>query len=108
MYFLDAKKNSNMLAMYMYLQYHKAGLTPTTPITSIAISPVKMSIGRKSLSNLHSEMIFLQGKPVFYIFLPSVNKQLKKAPQGYFCISTKQPEQITIIQYGNNTADIQS
>ena len=38
----------------------------------------------------------------------NVNKQLKKAPQGYFCISTKQPEQITIIQYGNNTADIQS
>ena len=38
-------------------------LTPTTP--------VKMSIGRKSLTNLRSEMIFLQGKPVFYIFLPS-------------------------------------
>ena len=51
----------NMLAMY--LKYHKAGLTP--------ISPVKMSIGCKSLTNLHSEMIFLQGKPVFYIFLPS-------------------------------------
>jgi hypothetical protein len=32
---------------------------------------LKMSIGRKSLTNLHSEMIFLQGKPVFYIFLPS-------------------------------------
>ena len=59
----------NMLANY--LKYHKAGLTPTTPVTSIAISPVKMSIGRKSLSNLRSEMIFLQGKPVFYIFLPS-------------------------------------
>jgi hypothetical protein len=59
----------NMLAMY--LKYHKAGLTPTTPVTSIPISPVKMSIGRKSLTNLHSEMIFLQGKPVFYIFLPS-------------------------------------
>ena len=58
-----------MLAMY--LKYHKAGLTPTTPVTSIAISPVKMSIGRKSLTNLHSEMIFPQGKPVFYIFLPS-------------------------------------
>ena len=53
----------NMLAMY--LKYHKAGLTPTTPVTSIAISPVKMSIGRKSLTNLRSEMIFLQGKPVF-------------------------------------------
>ena len=26
----------NMLAMY--LKYHKAGLTPTTPVTSIAIS----------------------------------------------------------------------
>jgi hypothetical protein len=59
----------NMLAMY--LKYHKAGLTPTTPVTSIAIFPVKMSIGRKSLTNLRSEMIFLQGKPVFYIFLPS-------------------------------------
>ena len=52
----------NMLAMY--LKYHKAGLTPTTPVTSIAISPVKMSIGRKSLTNLRSGMIF-------YIFLPS-------------------------------------
>ena len=59
----------NMLAMY--LKYHKAGLTPTTPVTAIAISPVKMSIGRKSLTNLRSGMIFLQGKPVFYIFLPS-------------------------------------
>ena len=59
----------NMLAMY--LKYHKAGLTPTTPVTSIAIPPVKMSIGRKSLTNLRSEMIFLQGKPVFYILLPS-------------------------------------
>ena len=59
----------NMLAMY--LKYHKAGLTPTTPVTSIAISPVKMSIGRKSVSNLRSEMNFLQGKPVFYNFLPS-------------------------------------
>ena len=58
----------NLLAMY--LKYHKAGLTPTTPVTSIAISSVKMSIGRKSLTNLRSEMIFLQGKPVFYIFLP--------------------------------------
>ena len=48
----------NMFAMY--LKYHKAGLTPTTPVTSIAISPVKMSIGRKSLINLHSEMVFLQ------------------------------------------------
>ena len=57
----------NMLSMY--LKYHKAGLTPTTPVTSIAISPVKMSIGCKY--NLHSEMIFLQGKPVFFIFLPS-------------------------------------
>ena len=59
----------NMLAMY--LKYHKAGLTPTNPVTSIAISPVKMSIGCKSLTNLRSEMIFLQGKPIFYIFLPS-------------------------------------
>ena len=60
---------NNMLVMY--LKYHKAGLTPTTPVTSIAISPVKMSIGRKSLTKLRSEMIFLQGKHVFYIFLPS-------------------------------------
>jgi hypothetical protein len=58
-----------MLAMY--LKYHKAGLTPTTPVTSIAISPVKMSIGRKSLTNLRSEMIFLQGKPVF-LYLPTI------------------------------------
>ena len=28
----------------MYLKYHKARLTPTIPVTSIAISPVKMSI----------------------------------------------------------------
>ena len=59
----------NMLAMY--LKYHKAGLTPTTPVTSIAISPVKMSIGRKSITNLRSEMILLQGKPVF-LYLPTI------------------------------------
>jgi len=59
----------NMLAMY--LKYHKAGLTPTTPVTSTAISPAKMSIGHKSPTDLHSEMTFLQGKSVFYIFLPS-------------------------------------
>ena len=53
-----------MLAMY--LKYHKAGLTPT------AISPVNMSIGRKSLPNLRSEMIFLQGKPVFFLYLPTI------------------------------------
>jgi hypothetical protein len=53
----------NMLAMY--LKYHKNGLTPTTPVTSTAISPIKMSIGRKSLTNLRSEMIFLQEKHVF-------------------------------------------
>ena len=58
-----------MLAMY--LKYHKAGLTPTTPVTSIAISPVKMSIGRKSLTTLRSEMIFLQGKPVV-LYLPTI------------------------------------
>ena len=32
----------------MYLKYHKARLAPTTPVTSTAISPVKMSIGHKS------------------------------------------------------------
>jgi hypothetical protein len=53
----------NMLAMY--LKYHKARLTPTTSVTSTAISSVKMVIGHKSLTNLRSEMIFLQGKPVF-------------------------------------------
>ena len=47
----------NMLDMY--LKYHKAGLTPTTPVTSTSISLVKMLIGRKSLTNLRSEMIFL-------------------------------------------------
>ena len=61
----------NMLAMY--LKYHKAGLTPTTPVTSIAISPVKMSIGRKSLTNLRSEMIFLQAIE---------NKNINNAPQN--------------------------
>jgi hypothetical protein len=30
-----------------------------------------MLIGCKSLTNLHSELIFLEGKPIFYIFLPS-------------------------------------
>jgi hypothetical protein len=57
--------------LVMYLKYHKDGLAPTTPVTSTAISPVKMAIGHNSLTNLRSEMIFLQGKPVFYIFLPS-------------------------------------
>jgi uncharacterized phage infection (PIP) family protein YhgE len=46
---------------------HKAGLTPTTPVTSTDISPVKMSIGHKSITNLRSEMIFLQGKSIFFI-----------------------------------------
>jgi hypothetical protein len=55
----------NMLAMY--LKYHKAGLTPTTSVTSTAISSVKMAIGHKLLTNLRSEMIFLQEKPVFVI-----------------------------------------
>ena len=59
----------NMLAMY--LKYHKAGLTPTTSVTSTAISSVKMVIGHKSLTNLHSEMIFLQGKLVF-LYLPTM------------------------------------
>jgi hypothetical protein len=61
----------NVVGRQRNLGLHKAGLTPTTPVTSIAISPVKMSIGHKSLTNLRSGMIFLQGKPVFYIFLPS-------------------------------------
>jgi hypothetical protein len=64
----------NMLAMY--LKYHKAGLTPTTPVTSTAISPVKMSIGHKSLTNLHSKMIFLQGKPVFLSIFLTLHKRL--------------------------------
>ena len=59
----------HMLAMY--LKYHKAGLTPTTPVTSTAISPVNLSIGRKSRYNLRSEMIFLQGKPAF-LYLPTI------------------------------------
>jgi hypothetical protein len=58
-----------MLAMY--LKYHKAGLIPTTPVISTAISAVKMSIGCKSLINLRSEMIFLQGKRVF-LYLPTI------------------------------------
>ena len=60
----------NMLAMY--LKYHKAELTPTTPVTSMAISPVKMSIGRKLLTNLRSEMIFFQGKPAFFLYLSTI------------------------------------
>jgi hypothetical protein len=59
-----------MLAMY--LKYQKAGLTPATPVTSTAISPVKMSIGRKSLTNLRSEMIFLQRKPGFFLYLLTI------------------------------------
>ena len=55
----------------MYPKYHKAGLTPTTLVTSIATSRVRMSIGCKSLTNLRSEMIFLQGKPVF-LYLPTI------------------------------------
>jgi hypothetical protein len=55
----------------MYLKYHKAGLTPTTSVTSTVISAVKMLIGCKSLTNLCSEMIFLQGKPVF-LYLPTI------------------------------------
>ena len=58
-----------MLAMY--LKYHKAGLTPTTSVTSTAISSVKMAIGHKSLTNLHSEIIFLQGKHLF-LYLPTI------------------------------------
>ena len=54
-----------------YLKYHKAGLTTATPVTSTTISPVKMSIARKSLTNLRSKMIFLQGKPVF-LYLPTI------------------------------------
>ena len=65
---------NNMLAMCLI--YHKPGLTPTTSVTSTAISPVKMSIGHKSPTDLHSEMIFLQGKPVFYTFLPSTSPLL--------------------------------
>jgi hypothetical protein len=54
----------NMLAMY--LKYHKAGLTPTTPVTSIAISPVKMSIGRKSLTIItFPELFFLNFSGMF-------------------------------------------
>ena len=42
----------------MHLKYHKAGFTPTTSVTSTAISSVKMAIGHKSLTNLRSEMIY--------------------------------------------------
>jgi hypothetical protein len=31
-----------------------------------------MSIERKSLTNLRSEMIFLQGKHVFFLYLPTI------------------------------------
>ena len=71
----------------MYLKYHKAGLTPTTPVTSIAISTVKMLIGRKSLTNLRSEMIFLQGKP-FFIFPTIYNPILTDNPQILLTMDT--------------------
>ena len=29
-------------------------------------------VGRKSLTNLRSEMIFPQGKPVFFLYLPTI------------------------------------
>ena len=48
----------------------------TTPVTSTPIYPVKISIGHKSPTDLRSEMIFLQGKPVFYTFLPSTSPLL--------------------------------
>ena len=60
-----AVRRQRNLGLAMYLKYHKAGLTPTTSVTSIAISPVKMSIGRKSLTNLHSEIIFFKENPFF-------------------------------------------
>ena len=60
---------NNMLAMC--LEYHGAGLTPTAPVTSTAVSSVKLSMGRGSLTDLGSEVVFLQGRPVFCIFLPS-------------------------------------
>ena len=39
--------------------YYKAGLTPTTPVTSIAIYPVKMSIGHKSSTDLYLPTIYI-------------------------------------------------
>jgi hypothetical protein len=39
-----------------------------------AICPVKMSIGRKSPTDFHSEMIFLQGKPIYYPLANEVAK----------------------------------
>jgi hypothetical protein len=45
-----------MLAIY--LKYHKAGLTPTTPVTSIAISPVKMSIVKKMFVKISGQSRF--------------------------------------------------
>ena len=72
----------------MYLKYHKAGLTPTTPVTSTAISPVEMSIGHKSLTNLRSEMIFIQGKP-FFLNLPTIyTHMLTDNPQILLTMNT--------------------
>ena len=48
----------------------------TTTVTSTPIYPVKISIGHKSPTDLRSEMIFLQGKTVFYTFLPSTSPLL--------------------------------
>ena len=38
---------------------HKARLAPTTPVTSTAISSIKMLIGRKLPTDLGSEIIVL-------------------------------------------------
>jgi hypothetical protein len=80
----------------MYLKYHKARLTPTTPVTSIAISPVKMSIGRKSLTNLRSEMIFLQGKPVFFILTKMIKNNSPRQP----LIQIKPNMRLTLLGFG--------
>jgi hypothetical protein len=52
-----------MLAMY--LKYHKAGLTPTTPVTSIAISPVKMSIDMASIFLTRHKRLWVSIEIVF-------------------------------------------
>ena len=70
-FFLARESNICLLDNGNPLQNVKTGLTPTTHVTPTAISPIKMSIGRKSPIDLRSEMIFLQEKSVFYTFLPS-------------------------------------
>jgi hypothetical protein len=56
-----------------------------------------MSIGRKSLTHLRSEMIFLQGKPVF-LYLPTIYTPiLTDNPQILLTISSERKVRETLL-----------